>query len=345
MQCTQESIVEEPCKDLWADMLEEFRSLGGVAENICLREGRYGRGLFPSNPFKPYKINIPPSLLVDVKDVRFEGNTFGIASGAHIGAKERSFLESYQREFAWGVARNATEDVLQMLQEAPPELREILRKPFGLEVWLREPTPEQVQERFLASRALSFKEGMDVVIPIVELANHGSGTGYRVEDDGVGLSGQTAEEILVQYGARDPLGMFLGWGFASKSEPFALSLAMGVRQAGLLIRRGEADPASKPAPFMPTVIRDGSTIYLSYLMLGHRKNPQLARGIFNRIMRDVGRADATELFDFIQHANRLQWLRLLGASEQAAVPLANLLRTLVYAQLDALSHSIGSLDL
>jgi len=331
--------------DVWDEMLEEFRKLGGTADNICLKEGRYGRGLFPRDPSKPYKINIPPSLLLHVENVRFENNAFRVAPEATIGEREKAFLENYQRDFAWGVARAGTENVFQMLQEAPQGLRDILRKSFGFDTWLQEPTPERVQERFLASRALSFKEGSDVVIPIVELANHGPGAGYRVEDDGVGLSGQTNGEILVKYGVQDPLGIFLGWGFASETEPFAASLAMNIRKAGLVIRRAEPDHSSKPVPFFPKVTRDGATVYLSFLMLGHRNGPGMARGIFNRIMRDARMTEAGDLFDFILHGNRMQWLKLLGACEQAAAPLARMVRTLVCAQLEAMSYSIGARDL
>ena len=57
--------------DLWDDMLDEFRALGGTADNICLKEGPFGRGLFPRDPSKPIRIHIPENLLVDLKHVRF----------------------------------------------------------------------------------------------------------------------------------------------------------------------------------------------------------------------------------------------------------------------------------
>ena len=50
--------------DLWNDMLNEFRALGGVAENIRIGHGPFGRGLFPIDPKKPVSISIPESLLV-----------------------------------------------------------------------------------------------------------------------------------------------------------------------------------------------------------------------------------------------------------------------------------------
>ena len=40
----------------WNEMLDEFRALGGVAENIRLGHGVFGRGLFPIDPAKPIRI-------------------------------------------------------------------------------------------------------------------------------------------------------------------------------------------------------------------------------------------------------------------------------------------------
>jgi len=52
---------------LWEEMLEEFRALGGVAENIRLDDGPLGRGLFPIDAASPIRIFIPESLLLESK--------------------------------------------------------------------------------------------------------------------------------------------------------------------------------------------------------------------------------------------------------------------------------------
>ena len=40
----------------WDDMLDEFRALGGTADNIQLGQGQFGRGLFPIDPGAPIAI-------------------------------------------------------------------------------------------------------------------------------------------------------------------------------------------------------------------------------------------------------------------------------------------------
>ena len=61
-------------------------------------------------------------------------------------------------------------------------------------------------------------------------------------------------------------------------------------------------------------------------------------------MREAGRKNAVEMFDYIQLVNRLQWLKLMKASESAAVPLGQMLRNLARSQLEAMSYNIGGLQ-
>jgi hypothetical protein len=323
----------------WEDMLAEFRALGGVAKNLCLKNGAFGRGLFPLAPSKPYELHIPTSLLIDINHVEFENDVFRVGPKAQIGERARSFLEGYERDFSWGVANQEVRDILQMLYEAPPEIRELMKSTFRAGSWLIDPTnPAAAQRRYLASRAFAFKPGVDVVIPIVELANHGQTRGYEVDKNGVGLKGKTDGEILARYHPDDPLGMFVGWGFVSENEPFACSLGLGVEKKRLRIMRKEVNLELRPWPFMPDVTHEGDTLMLSFLMLGNRNNPKLPRAIFYRIMKEAGRKDAVEMFDYIQHVNRLQWLNLMKVSELAAVPLGQLLRRLARSQLEAISY-------
>ena len=86
---------------LWHDLVAEFRALGGIAENICLREGAHGRGLFPVNPARPVAIRIPDHLLADSAWAEFHDGSFRLAQGAQIGGRERAFLEEYQNGLSW----------------------------------------------------------------------------------------------------------------------------------------------------------------------------------------------------------------------------------------------------
>ena len=326
---------------LWDDMLAEFRALGGTAENICLRHGCYGRGLFPVDPSQPIKVKVPDSLLVDHRHIQFHNNAFGLADDAPVGERERAFIENYEREFSWPAGRREIEGIFEVMQEASPELRDLLKNGYYCYRWVAEPTSEVIQRRFLESRVFRYK-GMDVIMPVVEFANHGHATQFQTTD-GVGLSGQFSGEVLVRYQLCDPLQVFGKWGFASGSEAFALSVHMNVERAGILIGRGDVSAAPEHKPFMPEIVSADGQLKLSYLLLGHKQRPALARGIFTRMMRDRGRLrdEADSIFDSILHANRMHMFQLLAASEKSPPRLGGLLRTVARFQLEAMSHSIG----
>lgn len=328
---------------LWDDMLDEFRALGGTADNLCLKDGRFGRGLFPGDPAKPVRLHVPDALLVDVKYNSFEGDTFRLAPGAPVSARERAFLESYQRDFSWGARNGETERLLEMVARAPAELRALFGNPFGFDTWLAGPTPEAARERHFAARQINYN-GKVVVMPIIELANHRYGETSYKREDGLSLSGIFEGEVLTRYSFSDALHMFRNFGFASADQPFALSLAMKVdSEAGeILIERGDPSPNPKRKPFFPEMKVEGRRITLSYMMLGHKGFPRLSKGNFYRILRDAGRKDAESAFDKAAQFNHLQLVKLMEASEGAEPALGRLVREVARIQLAAMAHVVGT---
>jgi hypothetical protein len=331
---------------IWNEMLDQFRALGGTADNICLRDGAHGRGLFPVDPSKPVRVQIPESLLLHEKHIVVENNIFRVAPEAPTGARERRFLEQYERDFSWGIGYPDTLALLQMMHEAPAKLRDLLQRSFECHRWLAESTPVIVQYRFFSSRNITYKDN-SVIMPIVELANHGHETQYQF-NDGVGLEGLFSGEILVRYQQSDPLNIFNKWGFVSESESFALSLPLRLdsQSGALTIGRHILGLKSAAKPFFPEAATEGKTLKLPFLLLGHRTSQRWPKGIFNRLMRDAGRlrADAEETFDIVQHLNRMEWYKLIRECEGAPPPLARLLRQLASCQLELMSHYGGSSD-
>lgn len=330
----------------WDAMLAEFRSLGGIADNICIKDGQFGRGLFPIDPAKPVDIYIPESLLIDVQHLHFAYADIRVGPESPAGAREKGFIERYEREFSWGVHRRSTVDLMKEFHASSPELRALMNSPFDLEAWLTDINPKSVAERFFGSRGISYGERA-VVMPIIELANHGSGTTYKV-GNGIRLNGLFDGEVLVRYELiSDSLQMFENWGFAPP-EDAAFSLKLGLESAGIIIRRERVKAALvHGVPFFPDVSVSNGQLTLSHLLLGHKNYPKLAKGIFYRIMRDAGRShpEAEALFDTIVHANRLQFLKLLALSDDAPPMLGDLLRDLVRFQLEAMSNAIGSREI
>jgi hypothetical protein len=215
-------------------------------------------------------------------------------------------------------------------------------QPLNARGWLDEPSDKSVQDRFLGSRTI-FAKGRNLLMPVVELVNHGH-AGKYLSGGGVAIEGLFAGEILSEYQIGDPLRLFARWGFAA-AEPMALGLVLRLetRSGPILIGRAEVRRDSRRLFFPDVRVEDG-VLKLSYLVLGHVEYPKLPKANFYRILRDAGRSDAEETFDRIQHINRSQFLKLIEVSEGAAPPLARLMRDLARFQLDALSSYAGTVD-
>ena len=320
-------------------MLDEFRALGGVANNVGLGYGPFGRGLFPIDPSKPVTIRIPDNLLVQIEHVVFENLVFRVSPASGLDARARGFIERYEQDFSWGTTCIETERFLAMMNALPEALREMLTTQLGLGNFFEPPSPQLTASMFFASRAITASGGRRVIMPIIELANHGPGTRYDTRW-GVSLHGQFDGEVLVRYTVpADPYDLFTYWMFAPQ-EPMAFSVKMKLTVGGKEIWI-DREFNEEQAPWVPKVSVEGNRISLSYLLLGHRQFPRLPRGSFQRAMSDAGVEKPGEIFEIIQHVNRERFLDLLDALEPLDVPEVQPLRTLVRNQLRALSCYYG----
>lgn len=325
-------------------MIEEFRALGGVAENVELKEGRFGRGLFARDPQEPVELFVPASLMFAADEVELAEDGLGLSAKAEADERTRRFWRDYQRDFGWGVGCGHAEHLLTLLQDVPAELRAFLEKPFKLAQWLDGPTQDAILQRYINTRSIGYGGGR-YIMPVVELANHGRGQRF-VFSEGIRLSGLFPDgEVLAEYALCDPWGMFARWGFASGNQEFGLCLGLGLetKWGRLKIEAGDLNDKLEGEQFIPKVeIVDDTTTKLSFMLLGHKRFPRLARGIFTKVMRDAGHTDTDELFDRIQHINRAQFYKLIAATEELSPELGSLLRAAALSQLEAMSWCFGT---
>ena len=82
------------------DILDRFIELGGTAENICLRKGELGRGIFPLDSLRRSKIFTPKNLLIDRSDVCISRDEIHVKGSSRFSSKEKNFIELYYN-YAW----------------------------------------------------------------------------------------------------------------------------------------------------------------------------------------------------------------------------------------------------
>jgi hypothetical protein len=326
---------------IWDELLKEFETLGGVADNIRLGEGPLGRGLFTIDPSRPARLHVPENLLVDVADIAFENGALRVAPHAKVGARERRFIEDYQANLSWGAGGRAeVEGILDQAQAIPAELRDSLKTKHRCGPWFDDPSQGAIERRFLQSRYIDY-QGRMVLMPMMDLANHGPGPTFLLVD-GISIEGTWSGEVMVHYNDTDPYGAFHSWGFTCE-EPTAFSIGAvcNVGQARLRVERQLGETKSGPRQWVPKLSQRDDEQVLNFLMLGNRQFPRICKGIFYRTMQDAGLAGYEEAFDMIQHLNRMHFLALLDDLEKFEGPMVQTLRRMARYQLQALSFGFG----
>ena len=330
---------------LWEELLDEFRALGGTAENIRLGQGALGRGVFPVDPAKPVAVRVPENLLIECSDIVFENGVFRLRAEANVGDRERSWLENYQASLSWGDEGAAeVRRVFEAAQALPDNLRIELRDRFQSGSWFDDMTDEAVQHQFLISRGVEYHD-REVLMPIVELINHGAGPELGLVN-GVTVRGVFPGEVLYRYSDMDSFGFFWSWGFVIE-RPLAFSLEMDGKIESTTLHIDRSFPAVRPGErsWMPPLQRDPSSVSLDHLLIGSVQYPRLPKSIFYKTMRDGGFSAVEEPFDVIRHVNNLHFLDLLKALDGIDVPMARSLRTMAHYQLRAISFCYGQREI
>jgi len=330
---------------LWEELLDEFRALGGTAENIRLGQGALGRGVFPIDPAKPVIVHVPENLLIDCSDVVFENGAFRLRPDADFGDRERSWLEHYQAALSWGDEGAAeVRRIFEAAQALPADLRKELLDRFQCGLWFRDMTDEAVQRQFLATRGIDYHDH-EILMPIVELINHGTGTEIGLVN-GVTVRGIFPGEVLIRYSDTDSFGFFWSWGFVIE-RPVAFSLEMSGKVDSTTLRIDRSFPSVKPGekPWMPPLHREASGVSLDHLLIGSVQHPRLPRSIFHKTMHDGGFSALDEPFEVVRYVNNLHFLDLLKALDGIDVPIAHSLRTMAHHQLHAMSFCYGQRDI
>lgn len=332
----------------WDDLIEAFRELGGVAENIRLGHGSLGRGIFVRDPAKPATLHAPENLLFPVDDVEIRDGQLRLKAQARAGERERLFFEAYERHFGWGAGGlEENWNAQKQWSELPADVTAFLTAMGALndpEKRFLPPSVEAGFERFVQARWFTYG-GEAKLVPVVDLINYSSYTNGFTVAAGLGVTGQFADEVVVRYNLGDAFGRAMSYGFACIGA-FAYSLSLNAALPGgkkIVIRRDVAASHARDGVRYPNASIAGDTIDLPFLLLGNATGTDLPRAIFrNLIAAFLPEAQADGAFDGIAHFNRMQFLNLLRLLRKHDGPLVRVLEEAAIDQLETLSYCIGA---
>ena len=333
----------DKCSSDWDNLLEEFRSFGGRAENVVQRGGPFGLGLFPINPAEPVELMVPKDLLVPAENVALINGEAVIRDDSAFPAGYGAWFRRYQAKYSWGA--EGEESVTRFetgLQQLPDDVRNALQQ---LKLYAPDEQPpttykrENMLQRFLKSRCLG-RQGRLFVMPIVELVNHSPSAGNweTQPDGGVAVTGKRSGEVLVKYSNADPLRRLMRYGF-NVLEPLAFSLFLRFRHKRLTV---QVLGGGGRRWFEPTTIeQQGDRLVIHQPLLGFQQGPRLPLTLFLSACRAIPGLNGRELFECLHRANTVALVDLLRRLKHCRSETADLLRNGCLNQLLALSHHVG----
>src|SRR5579862_1398517 len=332
----------------WDDMIEEFRTLGGAADNIVQRVGTRGRGIFPIDNAKPIRLHVPENLLIPVEDIEFVDDRLRIRGASAVVAAALEIVERYEDAFSWGAGgRTDCAAFLEGMKHLELEAStHSVVSPLDACVRAHTRSRDSVGQRFLESRTI-LRNDAAVLMPLMELVNHDPFAPPYDVRGGVAIGGVFQDEVLVRYTIQDAFGMFMNFGFAS-AEPMAFGLTMDHPASSkpdadrrIVINRDMVFKGKLGSFDVPEFKIEGGILTLSCLMLGATRAPRLPRSIFFTLLKDAGWQSWAEEFDRIAHANRIVFLDMLGSIEAREGEFAVTVRRALRHQLSALSFYFG----
>ena len=283
-------------KDKWDFLLSEFRRLGGIADNICQKEGEFGRGIFPVNPNLKARIFTPSNLLVKKDDIYLESNKLRIKKDRKYNKEVRDFFNFYQDNFSWDFGgRETTELFEQGLSLFNSDLKKLIKKFALVDLDQRHKGlwDNVIKDQFLNARAVEFR-GASVIAPIWDLVNHKvNSLNFIINKDGISTPNYPALDCEIRHSYTDmsPLSCFFSYGFFSEeSIVFSLPLSINIEDLGIIITCKGANLKDDSMK----IERSGNQIILEGLPIADAHHPRLPYDYFNEIIKKISDIDLSK---------------------------------------------------
>tara|TARA_Y200000002_G_C22643051_1_gene647907 strand:+ start:387 stop:1394 length:1008 start_codon:yes stop_codon:yes gene_type:complete len=271
----------------WGLLLSEFRRLGGIADNVCQKDGEYGRGIFPVNPSLKARIFTPSKLLVKKDDIYLEDNKLRIKKDKEYNQEIRDFFNFYQDNFSWGSGGKETTELFEKgLSLFNSNLKELIKKYALVDIDERHQGDWDniIKNQFLNARGVEFRNN-SVIAPVWELVNHKvRSLNFIINKEGISTPNYPTSncEIRFAYNDMSPLNRFFSYGFFSEETiVFSIPFSITIKDLGIHIScKGKSlkDDSMK-------IERSGNKIILEGLPIADINRSRLPYDYFNEIIK------------------------------------------------------------
>lgn len=294
----------------FTELLEGFRGLGGVADNITLAYGQFGRGVFPINQNRPITIKVPAHLLVSPSCLYLDReHHVRVNKKSGLEPNFISFYEDYQQFFGWS---SFSLDELSAHDKALRGLSENIKQFLLLFGWLKSDFVEKNINEHLHNYFVSRQIGINSaskLMPILELINHSASGKPYIVDDGVYVAGVFETEVLTCYRRNfDAFHFFRNYHFATETNTIlSCNVKIEVPNIGIInISRFDSTFDIKEGVTRSKIIKSKAEVSISFLELVSDGNKTLPKTMFADRMHEfhISTQTANEIFDGLVDHNR-----------------------------------------
>jgi len=325
------------------EILHQFRQLGGSADNIELRIGQSGRGLFPISSELPIKIMVPKHLLVSPKWLYLDtSKNLRVKKELPLDPDFISFYESYQRYFGWGNGGlEGQSSYHNQLKGLSKKLRQFLLLFGWVDADFEKKTLEEYLLAYFVCRQIRL-ENESKLMPLLELINHSpSGKQFTV-DDGLYVQGTFQGEVLTCYRKNlDAFHFFRNYHFVSDSNTLlSCIVSINLPNIGTIhISRFDSMTEKKNNIIAPKITKNGSDIHIAFLELANIQTNLSPRKIFAEQMQQfqVSTLNAYAVFDGLVGHNQKVLENMISECRQNKSQLAKALELVASNQLSLLT--------
>lgn len=327
----------------FSEILEEFRTLGGIAHNIVLRKGIYGYGIYPLDLNKAIKIVTPPDLLVSPNLLYLDRtNQLKVKAKTGLNSKVIDFFEKYQRFYGWG---NGAITELDEYHRELCRLPKIMQQYLVLFGWdysdFDKKKPKDYLNEYFISRQICI-ENESKIMPILDLINHSSaGIAYKA-DNGVSVEGMFKSEVLTCYhGSFDAFHFYKNYRIAAPSNiVLSCDVKINVPNVGLInITRFDSIVEKVSDVIMPRIFKKDAEIRMSFVQLANNKKTASSKQVFvEQIQKlNIPQSTAYQIFDGLIEHNKQALTKLLDECINNNSKIARQLEIIAQNQLALIS--------
>ena len=321
------------------EVIRDYQTLGGIAQNIKVERGRYGYGIFPKVANTSIKIVTPAKLLISTSHLVLDRNhQIRIREGSGLDQKVIEFFERYQQFLGWGKeSLSELSEYHLALTQLPKKIREYMLILGWSSADFAKKGPVDFLEEYCISRQIKIGDDSKIM-PMLDLINHSSSGRAYTTHNGVSIEGVFKGEVLACYHNRsDAFHFYKNYRIISPSD-IVLSCDTKINLPGggaLKISRADSVVTKNGKNFLPVTKRKGEELQFAFVQLSQRKGDVAAKKVFVSQLEklNVSGSIAVRVFDGLVSHNRRILTDLLNECASCNNKIAKQLESITSSQL------------